>query len=197
MYAIPVALAAFSGLAAAQNSTIGFFWPNAAVWEVPAITVQTVNASATVLAIACPTSQKSSCEWGHMNYTIFDHSTYEATMTNASYSITRTCVAKETPTVECFMEGRDDARDMAFAAQEQFSADVGHEVVATVDSGAEKLVAASTGAASSSGPSPAAGSGGSATASSTSAPQATGNAGENRVQSALVLLFAVAAALCV
>jgi hypothetical protein len=197
MHGSAIVLAAFAGFAIAQNSTVEFFWPSAATWEVPAITIQSVNASATVMHIACPSSQKSSCEWGHMNYTIFEQSTYEATMTNASYSITRTCVAKETPSMTCYMEGRDDAQDAVFAAQEAWVVAADSKVVATVESGGEKLVAASTAAASSSGPSPAAGSSATATASSTSSPQATGAAGENRVQTMFMLLGAAAAALCV
>lgn len=190
-----LALAACVGLAVAQNSTVAFFWPSAATWEVPAITVQSVNASATVMQIGCPKKQKSSCEWGAMNYTIFDQSTYEATMTNASYSITRTCVAKETPSVKCYYEGYDRAQVAAFAGTELLFADAYNDVVATIDAGVELLAAAT--AASGSGPSPAAGSSATATASSTSTPQATGAAGAIRAELAIVVLGAAAAAVYV
>lgn len=196
MHRSGIALAAFAGLAFAQNSTVQFFWPDAAVYEVPAVTVQSVNASATVLHIACPTSQASSCEWGQgMDYTIFNSSTYEATMTGNSSMMTRTCEAKEQGDVNCFMEGKDEKRTELFAVQEHWSSDAVNTVVGTVDSGVEKLRAAPTGAASSFSPSAAVGSSATATASSTNLPQATGAAGENRAQSAFVLLCAAAATL--
>lgn len=186
-----IALAACAGLTVAQNSTIGFFWPYAVTFEVPAITVQSADTSATVLKIACSTRQMSSCEWGQgMNVTILDGSTYEATMTNATYSITRTCVAKETPSVDCFMEGSDKASPAEFAAREHWSEDSPHMVVATIESGVEKLAAAT-----SSTPSPAGGSSAAATVASTSSPQTTGAAGDLRAQSAIVLLCAAAVAL--
>ncbi|KAF3036931.1 hypothetical protein E8E12_005620 [Didymella heteroderae] len=194
MLGFAIVFAAFAGLTVAQNSTVEFFWPSAVTWEVPAITIQSVNSSATIMHIGCPRKQKSSCEWGHMNYTIFDQSTYEATMTNASYSITRTCVAKETPSVQCYMEGSDDAGNAAFAGTENWFADAFNEVVATVDVGAE-LLAAATAVASGSGPSPAAGSSATATVSPTNSPQATGAAAEVRPELAVMLLGAAAAAM--
>jgi hypothetical protein len=191
-----LALAACAGLAIAQNSTVEFFWPDAATWEVPAITVHSVNASATVMHIGCPKKQKSSCEWGTMNYTIFDQSTYEATMTNASYSITRTCVAKEAPSVKCYHEGYDREQVVAFAGTQMLFADAYNEVVATIDAGVE-LLAAATAAVSGSGASPAAGSSATATASATKSPQASGAAGTIRAEIAVVLVGAVAAAMYV
>ncbi|KAF3035375.1 hypothetical protein E8E11_001337 [Didymella keratinophila] len=191
-----LALAACAGLALAQNSTVEFFWPSAATWEVPAITVQSVNASATVMQISCPKKQKSSCQWGTMNYTILDQSTYEATMTNASYSITRTCVAKETPSVECYYEGNDRAETVAFAGTQRLFADAFNEVVATIDAGVE-LLAAATAAVEASGASPAAGSSATATASSTRSLQASGAAGTVRAELAVALVGAVAAAVYV
>lgn len=188
-----VILAASAGLTIAQNSTVSFFWPNAAAFDVPAITVASVNASATVMHIGCPKKQKSSCEWGTMNYTIFDQSTYEATMTNASYSITRTCVAKETPSVQCYYEGSDRAGNAAFAGTQNLFNDAFNEVVATIDAGVE-LLAATTPAASESGASPAAGSSATATASSTNSAQARGTATENRAHVAFMLLGVAAAA---
>ena len=198
MYRSILALAACAGLALAQNSTVSLFWPDAATWEVPAITVQSANASATIMQIGCPAKQKSSCEWGTMNYTIFDYSThsthylrYEATMTNASYSITRTCVHKEMPSVKCYYEGYDRADTAAFAGTQMLFADAFNEVVATIDAGVE-LLAAATAAMEGSGPSPAAGSSATATAtataSSTTSPQATGAASAIRAELAVVLL---------
>lgn len=194
MYKSVIALAACAGLVNAQNSTVEFFWPDAAAWEVPAVTVQSVNASATVMHIGCPKKQKSSCEWGTMNYTIFDQSTYEATMTNASYSMTRTCVAKETPTVECYYEGYDRAQIAAFAGTELLFADDYNEVVATIDAGAE-LLAAATAAVSGSSPSPAADPSATATASSANSAKSTGAADAIRAELAAVLVGAAAAAM--
>ena len=206
MRAYIIAFAACSGLTLAQNHTLEFFWPHAAYYQNPAVTVKSVNASATVFHVACPEPTTSdhyplyNCDWkGGVDYTIFNSSTYEATMTGNSYALTRTCEAKGQEGVECYMEGHDDRITAVSAANEFWADDITNTITATVTSGGEKLKATTQIAFASlaidSGASPA------ATPSATSGiqvvataagstggvPQATGAASNSRAGSSVLL----------
>ncbi|KAH6639823.1 hypothetical protein C7974DRAFT_470259 [Boeremia exigua] len=193
-----VALAACTGLAFAQNQTIEFFWPKGGDYEVPDVSIKSVNASATVFAVACPSPSTYDCDWSlGFNYTIVNSSTYEATMSRDDYMVSRTCQDKGQGGVNCYAEGNDKAHFSSFAANEVWGAITANTFTATVTSGGELLMAASTGSASSSSPSPQAGSSApsasvSATASTTS--QATGAAGKNYVDHSMGLIIVGAGA---
>jgi hypothetical protein len=146
MRAYIIALAACSGLTLAQNHTLEFFWPHAADYQSPAVTIKSVNASATVFHVACPEPTTSdhyplyNCDWeGGVDYTVFNSSTYEATMTGYSSVLTRTCEAKGQEGVNCYMEGRDDRIIAVSAANEVWADDITNTITATVASGGEKL----------------------------------------------------------
>lgn len=150
MRGLIVTLAACSGLTLAQNDTVQFFWPHAALYQDPVVTVQSVNASATIFNVACPmpTSSASSntthCNWGQgLDYTIFNGSTYEATMTSGDdYTVTRTCEDKGQGGVNCYAEGYDGSISSVFLINEHWEAESQSTITATIISGAEKLSAA-------------------------------------------------------
>lgn len=205
MFKSIIALAVYSGLVLAQNETLKFFWPYGEDYPVPAVTVKSVNASATVFYVACPsTSSGSDCDWRlGLNYTIFDQTTYEATMTGDEYAVTRTCVDQSEDGVKCYAEGYDGKIKSQYLANEFWASDATNTVTATIASGAEKLKAAPTNAVSGSSSAAAAGSavtstGASATGSVAPSPVATGAAGKHCADlaaSGLVALCLGAAAL--
>ncbi|KAJ4994177.1 hypothetical protein SVAN01_00006 [Stagonosporopsis vannaccii] len=195
-----IAFAACSGLALAQNETFNFFWPHADDLLAPGVIIKTVNASATVFNAACPSpSSQSSCDWlSGLNYTIFDQSTYEATVTGDEFALTRTCVDRSTE-VNCYAEGFNGRIKSQYLANEVWASDATNTVTATIASGAEKLKAAPTSTASGSGSAPMVGSavtstGASVTGSASSAPEATGTAVKNHASLAAGLVALCAGA---
>ncbi|KAF9693741.1 hypothetical protein EKO04_008520 [Ascochyta lentis] len=128
-----LALAAYLGLVYAQNETLEFFWPHAADYQDPAVTVKTVNPSTTIFHVACPDSTTSAnptssnyvedCHWQQgMDYTIFNISTYEATVTGSGYAMTRSCLDKGQGRVLCYAEGMDEVLDGRFIMNESWGA---------------------------------------------------------------------------
>ncbi len=185
MFGSLVTFVALAGLAIAQNRTIQFFWPHAEDYQVPAVTVQSVNASATVLHVACPSpSDPYNCDWRlGVNYTIFQSSTYEAIVHGYDYALTRTCKDNGKDGVSCYAEGYDERITSAYLANEVWAADTANTVTAMVASGEELLKAAVASAPSSSTSPPQDGSsmtsaGASETASSAPQREATGAAGK-------------------
>lgn len=203
MFKSLLALTAYSSLALAQNETFKFFWPHADLYSVPDVAVESVNASATVFNVACPNlSSGNDCDWlSGVDYTIYDQSTYDFTVSGGDYTMTRTCIDQSTE-VKCYAEGFNTKINGPYLANEVWASDATNTVTATIASGAEKLKAAPTNAASGSSSAPATGAAAtstsaSVTGSAASAPAATGAAGKNRAHLAagLVALCAGATAL--
>jgi hypothetical protein len=141
-----IALAACSGLTLAQNDTLQFFWPHAALYEDAAVSVKVVNPSTTVFHVACSTyttsyrSASENCNWNQgMDYTIFNGSVYEATMTGKSHAMTRSCIDKSHEGVNCYAEGYDEIRSGPYIANEHWGGSTTDTATATITAGVEKL----------------------------------------------------------
>ncbi|KAF3007707.1 hypothetical protein E8E13_009573 [Curvularia kusanoi] len=197
-----IVLVTCTGVALAQDGTIKFFWPHAGDYQTPAVTIQSANASATIFHAACPTlTAEDDCDWrGGVDYTIFNSSTYEATMTGSSYALTRTCVDEGQGSLGCFVEG-NNIRGV-YAANEYWENASTDTITATITSGAERLKVSQASSPSVSHLSPTNGADGApsevpATISTAHLPQATGAAATSRASNAatILVLFAGAAAL--